>query len=150
MPDVIAVSNIQYGYSEPDETGKREVLTKTVGDKLTEKDFGEDGLKALIACGSAVDMSGELQELVAIPFVDEQTVERDRLLAKAGKPVLVDTSNPQNRGVPDPQNTAARTLEEDNERLRQELADMKASQESSKAAQKPAAPAVSHQAPAKK
>lgn len=136
MADVVAVSTIHYGYEEDDD-GRRLPLTKKIGDKLTEADFGEEGLKALIACGSAVDLSGEMQELVAVPFVDKETKARDELLAKVGAPILVDTSNPTNRGVPAPQIEGDSDRQKEIDDLKEQLAAAKAANESNTTSKTP-------------
>jgi hypothetical protein len=135
MADIVAVSTIQYGYEE-DNDGIRHPVTKSIGDKLTTADFSEKDLKDLIACGAAVDLSGEMQELVAVPFVDQETAKRDELLQKVGAPILVDTSNPTNRGVPAPkvQQTDAMIKAQIAE-LQNQLDAKAQSEESTKAAQ---------------
>lgn len=124
-PKVIAVSNISHGEMQGDEN----VITEYgVGDELPNDKFTDEEFQALIACQSAVDTSGELQTLTAVPFVDTQTEERDKLLRQAGLPTLVDTRNPMNRGIPDMQNTEQKTLEQENARLKDELSKLQASQ----------------------
>lgn len=130
-PEVVAVSTIHHGTGKHDEDGAPIVEIFEIGDELTDEFFTEDQLRALIASESAVDLGGVLQEVKAVPYVDQVTAKRDELLKRAGKPILVDTSNPMNRGVPDMQFATDRTLEEENARLKEELEAMKASKESS-------------------
>lgn len=106
MPDVVLITRMDYGLKDGTilklKPGDSLTVAKESGEKDGKPVFSEDQLREYVAGGVALDKSGELNGWLP-PGLDVETLMRDQMLMENGYPVWVDTANPMDQQIPQPQ-----------------------------------------------